>query len=93
MVPFAPRISQRLLDELERIDDDSRPIAELHRRLGRAAARLGLPQPSYERVRQLVGVRRSGGPSGTLFVLYQSGGTFQPEMLVERLVELARSRR
>jgi hypothetical protein len=50
---FAPRISPRLLKALERIDDGTMPVAELRRRVGAEADRLGLPRPSYERVRQL----------------------------------------
>ena len=50
----APRISPRLLAALERLDDETVPIAEVSRRLGREAQRLGLPRPSYQRVRVLV---------------------------------------
>lgn len=54
MLAFAPRISPRLRDLLVRLDDRSVPIAETNRRLGAEAARLGLPRPSYQRVRELV---------------------------------------
>lgn len=54
MTASGPRISPRLLAELERVDADDLPIAEVARRVGLAAARLGLAQPSYERVRELV---------------------------------------
>jgi class 3 adenylate cyclase len=50
----APRISPRLLKALERIDDGELTIAEIRRRVGAEADRLGLPRPSYERVRELV---------------------------------------
>jgi hypothetical protein len=56
----APRISPRLLSALERLDDPSVPIAEVNRRLGAEADRLGLPRPSYARVRALVHERRAG---------------------------------
>jgi hypothetical protein len=49
----APRLSPRLLAALERIDDGRLPIAELRRRVGTEAERLGLARPSYERVRIL----------------------------------------
>ena len=49
----APRISHRLLLALERLDDGKVGIAELARRLGGEADRLGLPRPSYEQVRVL----------------------------------------
>ena len=94
MVPLAPRIPQRLLDEFERIYDDALPIADIHRELGASAARLGFPRPSYERVRQLVRSRRNPPPTeSTLFVLYQTGRTQPPNTLVEQLVELTRSAR
>jgi hypothetical protein len=54
VVPSAPRISPRLRAALERIDDGELPIAEIRRRVGAEADRLGLPRPSYERVRELV---------------------------------------
>ncbi len=41
-------IDQRLISELERLDDRNVPIAEVCRQLGAAADRLGLPRPSYE---------------------------------------------
>ena len=37
-----------------RLDDRSIPIAEVNRRVGRYAERLGLPRPSYQRIRELV---------------------------------------
>ena len=51
---FAPRFSPRLLDVIERHAVDRRPIAEINRRVGDEAERLGLPRPSYQRVRVLV---------------------------------------
>jgi hypothetical protein len=54
VLAFAPRISPRLLRILDRIDDPRLPFAELNRRLGAEAERLGLPRPSYQRVRELL---------------------------------------
>jgi hypothetical protein len=51
---FAPRLSPRLVEALVRLDDRRIPIAEVNRRVGREAERLGLPRPSYQRVRELV---------------------------------------
>jgi hypothetical protein len=51
---IAPRISPRLINALVRFDDRSIAIAETNRRVGEEAARLGLPRPSYERIRELV---------------------------------------
>src|SRR5438552_18020388 len=54
MVDSAPRLSPRLVGAIARIDDGELSIAEIRRRLGAEADRLGLPRPSYERVRELV---------------------------------------
>jgi hypothetical protein len=54
VLAFAPRISPRLLQALVRLDDKREPIAEINRRLGAEAERLGLPRPSYQRVRELL---------------------------------------
>jgi hypothetical protein len=56
---FAPRIPPKLLEAIVRIDDRRLPIAEVNRRVGRAAWKLGLPKPSYQRVRELVHAARS----------------------------------
>jgi hypothetical protein len=53
-VQFAPRLSPRLLDVIERRAVDRVPIAEINRLVGAEAERLGLPRPSYQRVRVLV---------------------------------------
>lgn len=50
----AARITPDLLDAIARLDDGSRPIAEVARRVAAAAEQAGDPRPSYERVRQLV---------------------------------------
>jgi len=43
-----------LLQALVELDDPGLPVAEINRRLGREAERLGLPRPSYERVRVIL---------------------------------------
>jgi hypothetical protein len=58
VLPFAPRISPRLVEELLHLDDRRVPIAEINRRVGAAAERLGVPRPSYQRVRELVHASR-----------------------------------
>lgn len=47
-------IDPRLIRELERLDDRNVPLAEIHRRLGDTADRLGLPRPSYEVARRRI---------------------------------------
>ena len=51
---FAPRLSPRLLDFIEAVSELRTPIAEINRIVGAEAERLGLPMPSYQRVRVLV---------------------------------------
>jgi hypothetical protein len=54
MPRFAPRLPARLLDEIERQSKRRVPIAEINRSVGETAVAMGLPRPSYERVRGLV---------------------------------------
>ena len=54
MPRFAPRISPRIVEAIVRLDDRSVPIAEVCRRVGAEAERMGLTRPSYQRVRVLV---------------------------------------
>jgi hypothetical protein len=54
MVRLAPRYDPRLLEALAALDDRAVPVAEVCRRLGRAADDLGLTRPSYVHVRRLV---------------------------------------
>ncbi|HVS84132.1 MAG TPA: hypothetical protein VHD91_00710 [Gaiellaceae bacterium] len=58
MLEFAPRLPQRLLDEIERQSRRRGPIAEINRRVGVSAWRMGLPRPSYQQVRVLVHAAR-----------------------------------
>jgi len=66
---FAPRIAPALVEALVSLDDRRLPIAEINRRLGDEAERLGLRRPSYQRVRELVHeirrLRRDGEPTTT----------------------------
>jgi hypothetical protein len=54
MTRFAPRLSHRLVEVIERESKRRAPIAEICRRVGGEAERMGLPRPSYEEVRRLV---------------------------------------
>jgi hypothetical protein len=51
---FAPRISLRLLDEIERLAVRPYRAAEICRAVGETAEELGFRRPSYEQVRLLV---------------------------------------
>ena len=76
MPTSAPRIPNRLLDAIDRIDDGKLPLAEIARRVGAEADRLGLTRPSYERVRQLIhearALRAARGPSALRVFLEDS---------------------
>jgi hypothetical protein len=67
MTSAAPRLTYRLLRAIERLDDGRLPFMELTRRVGEEAEQLGLPRPSYERIRTLAhelrAIRRRRGPS------------------------------
>jgi hypothetical protein len=80
-------MTPRLVAELDRIDDGRLPIAEVNRRLGRAADRLGLPRPSYERVRVLVHELRATQrrPSTLELVVGISMRTRPPDALVVQI--------
>jgi len=54
-----PRIDERLVAALARLDDPTLPIAETNRRLGLVAEGLGLIRPSYQQVRIIVHELRS----------------------------------
>ena len=51
---FAPRITNRLLVEIERLAAMPFRSAEICREVGETAARWGLRRPSYEQVRLIV---------------------------------------
>ena len=54
MVRIAPRIHYQLHRELERVYREDVPIADICRRIGAHADRIGAPRPSYEQIRTLV---------------------------------------
>jgi hypothetical protein len=63
MGSFAPRLSRRLVDEIERLAAKPYRAADICRAVGESAERQGLHRPSYEQVRLLVGqARRRGRP-------------------------------
>jgi hypothetical protein len=54
MVPLAPRYDVRIVSALRALDDPKEPMAEICRRVGEVADRLGLTRPSYVHVRRLL---------------------------------------
>ena len=92
MVPIAPRLSHRLIAEIARLDDERVPIAETWRRVRAAAYRMGLPEPSYERVRTIVKDQRrlrARRPTTAAIVLDVMFRTRPPEALVDRLAGIS----
>ena len=61
-----PRIDERLVAAIARLDDPTLPIAETNRRLGMVAEGLGLIRPSYQQVRVIVHELRSQNRSSRL---------------------------
>jgi hypothetical protein len=87
MAPQAPRIGPTLLAGIERLDDDSLPIAEVNRRVGTLASHLGLTRPSYEQIRVLVHEHRRRGlaPTAGQILLEVAARSRPPEALLELL--------
>jgi len=83
----APRIGPTLLAAVERLDDDSVPIAEVHRRVAALASYLGFARPSYEQVRILVHEHRRRGlaPTAGEILLDVALRTRPPHALLELL--------
>ncbi len=90
-VRFASHFSPRLLDELDRLSAERLPIAEIHRRVGVKAQRLGATRPSYERVRQLVHEARDlqRGYVSALEIFFDFAAHQQPSRTTQNLAKLA----
>ena len=87
MTAAAPRIGPTLLAAIERLDDESIPIAEVHRRIAALASHLGLARPSYEQVRVLVHEHRRRGlaPTAGQILLEVLLKTRPPQALLDLL--------
>jgi hypothetical protein len=87
MTNAAPRIGPILLAAIERLDDESLPIAEVHRRVAALAAELGHARPSYQQVRVLVHEHRTRGlaPTAGQILLQVASRGRPPEALLELL--------
>ena len=87
---FAPRLSPRLFDAIVRLDDRKVSIAEVNRRVGAEAWRLGLPRPSYQRVRVLVHearrVRRRRRPSTASLLFDVAANVRDPRHVLDYLL-------
>jgi hypothetical protein len=58
VLEIAPRYDARILDAVRALDDRTESMAEISRRVGIAAAQLGLPKPSYVHVRRYIVAHR-----------------------------------
>lgn len=87
MAAAAPRIGPTLLAVIERLDDESVPIAEVHRRVAAVASHLDHARPSYEQIRVLVHEHRRRGlaPSAGQILLEVAFRSRPPEALLELL--------
>jgi len=89
VLSFAPRLSPKLLEAIVRYDDRRVPIAETYRRVGREAERLGLPRPSYQRVRVLVHAARRArvrrGPTTASLLVDAALNVRHPRHVLEEL--------
>jgi hypothetical protein len=87
MTACAPRIGPLLLAAVARLDDESVPIAEVHRRVASLASHLELPRPSYQQVRLLVHEHRRRGlrPTAGEILLDVASRARPPEALLELL--------
>ena len=87
MTSAAPRIGATILTAIERLDDESVPIAEVHRRVAALASQLGHSRPSYEQVRVLVHEHREVGlaPTAGQILLEVALRTRPPQALLELL--------
>jgi hypothetical protein len=85
----AAHIPERLYRRLEKLDDQTVPIAETYRHLATQAEEWGLARPCYERVRTLVHQsrrwKRSRGPSTSTVLLDVAFRVRPPEALVDHL--------
>jgi len=83
----APRIVPTLIAAVERLDDESIPIAEVYRRVAALASHLEYPRPSYEQIRILVHEHRHRGlaPTAGRILLDVALKTRPPHALLELL--------
>jgi hypothetical protein len=58
VVEIAPRYDRRILEAVRALDDRTESMAEISRRVGVAAAQLGLPKPSYVHLRRFIVAHR-----------------------------------
>jgi len=98
VVTSSARITQQLLEAIDRLDDEREPIAEIARRVRDEADRLGLTRPGYERLRQLVHASRlaraeRAGPSALRIFLEDSAAQHLTRASFDEMVKPRDERR
>jgi hypothetical protein len=58
VVEIAPRYDARIIEAVGALDDRTVSLAEMSRRVGTAAAQMGLPKPSYVHLRRYIIIHR-----------------------------------
>jgi hypothetical protein len=58
VVEIAPRYDARIIEAVRALDDRTVSMAEISRRVGTAAAQMGLPKPSYVHLRRCILIHR-----------------------------------
>jgi hypothetical protein len=83
----ACRLSPRLLALLERLAGEPLPIAEINRRVGAEAERLGMLRPSYSRIRTLTHEARARrrAPTTAQVLLEVSMRARPPEAVLDHI--------
>jgi hypothetical protein len=76
MVEISPRVDPRLIRAAFDLDDDKESMAETCRRVGAVANKLGLPRPSYDTIRCVVGPHRERRREIRRLVAPAVGGVF-----------------
>lgn len=89
MTRSAPRIDERLVAAIARLDERGLQIAETNRVVGDVAAQLGLQRPSYEQVRTIVhGLRNRPRSYGLRDAAVEiSFRTADPQVVLSRLID------
>jgi hypothetical protein len=86
-----PRVDRQYLAKIARLDDPKVPIAETYRRIRGVADEMGVPRPSYERVRvhlRASRTRRARRNEARELALQLAFNTRSAELVVQDLLAL-----
>ena len=91
MYAAGPRVERRFLKRVAKLDDRSVPMAETYRRARDLARQMGIPRPSYERIRLHLHAtrRRDEGKQRTRDLVVQLAYNTRPaDQVVSELLRL-----